>query len=358
MKTADFNFNLPKKLIAKYPNLERSKCRLLVLNTFTGNITHHIFFDLVKKLIPGDLLIFNNTQVIPAKLFGCTIKGKKIEILIERILNNYQALVHIQPAESIKIGTKLILGQNLDVHVHITNIYNNNYNKLFEIYFDDDNDDVLTILNNIGYIPIPPYLKRQVEAIDNELYQTIYGLYPGAIAAPTAGLHFDTALLNSLLNLGIEMAFITLHVGSASFYPVRSNIIKNHIMHDEYIEVPNSTANAILRCKKRKNKVIAVGTTVVKSLETAAIYAQNNVIIEPFSGYAKTFIFPGYRFRVVDALITNFHLPRSTLIMLVAAFAGHQNILNTYYEAINLQYKFLSYGDSMLITNDIYANHD
>lgn len=354
MKTKDFKFNLPKTLIAKYPNLERNKCRLLVLNALTGKITHHIFFDLIKQLVPGDLLVFNNTRVIPARLFGCTIRnGKAIEILIERILNTCQVLAYIQPSALIKIGTNLILGQNLDIHAHITNVHKYNYGKLFEICFDDNKNDVLTILNNIGHIPIPPYLKRLAEPIDYELYQTVYSLYPGSIAAPTAGLHFDIILLDILLNLGIEIAFVTLHVGSASFHPVRVNMIKDHVMQDEYIEVPDLTVDAILRCKNRKNRVIAVGTTVVKSLETAAIYAKNNLIIESFSGYARTFIIPGYRFRVVDALITNFHLPQSTLIMLVAAFAGYQNIFNAYYEAINLQYKFLSYGDSMLIIHDL-----
>lgn len=352
MKTIDFKFNLPKELIAKYPIVERSKCRLLALNTFNGKITHHIFFDLIKQLLPGDLLVFNNTRVIPAKLYGRTIDGKKIEILVERILHHNYVLAYIRASVPMKIGTNLILGETLDVSVYIIDLYNNYDNKLFKIYFDDDKNNVLTILNKIGHIPIPPYLKRLDNFIDYELYQTIYSLKPGAVAAPTAGLHFDKILLNTLLNLGIEIAFITLHVGSASFHPVRVKCIENHIMYDEYIEVPDVTVDAILRCKKRKNRVIAVGTTVVKSLETASLYVQNNMMIAPFSGYARTFIFPGYRFRIVDALITNFHLSQSTLIMLVAAFSGYQNTFNAYYEAINLKYKFLSYGDAMFITHD------
>lgn len=354
MKTADFKFELPKELIAKYPQIERSKCKLLVLNTLTGEMRHSIFYDLVNQLIPGDLLVLNNTRVIPAKLLGCFANGKKIEVFIERILSDHQALVYIRPNKLIEKYTRLILGTDLNVYAHVIDFYQDKYNKLFKIYFDDHNSNVLTILNNFGNIPIPPYLKRQPEKIDHTLYQTVYNLYPGSTAAPTAGLHFDTVLLDALLRSGVEVAFITLHIGSASFCPVRTNFIKNHVMHKEYIDVPNLTVDAILRCKKRKNRVIAVGTTVVKSLETAAIHSKNGAIIESFSGYAQTFIIPGYHFRIVDAVITNFHLSQSTLIMLVVAFAGYKNIFNAYYEAIKLQYKFLSYGDAMFITRNFY----
>lgn len=348
MRTIDFSFNLPRKLISKYPNKERSKCKLLLLNMLTGKITHHIFSDLVNQLVPGDLLIFNDTRVIPARLSGKTIRGKKIEILVERILDNHTALAYIYTSELLQIGEVLIL-ENENLNICILNSYNFYQNKLFKIYFDKNNKDVLTILNKIGRIPIPPYLKRLEEPIDYELYQTVYNLKPGATAAPTAGLHFDKILLDDLLNLGIEIAFITLHIGSASFFPVRVNKVKDHVMHDEYVEVSDFTVNAILNCKKRKNRVIAVGTTVVKSLETASIYAKQNSIIESFSGYSKIFIFPGYQFRVVDALITNFHFSQSTLLMLVSAFAGRQNTFNAYHEAIKFQYNFFSYGDAMFI---------
>lgn len=352
MKTVDFKYKLPKNLIAKYPILDRSKCRLLLLNARTGAMTHGVFLDIIKKLVVGDLIIFNDTRVIPARLYGCTDKGNRIEVLIERILNKYQVFAYIKSSVFITLGTKLMFGKNLEIPAYIMSIYRKNYNKLFKICFDNSKYyDVLTILNHIGHIPIPPYLKRLDESIDYELYQTVYNLHPGSIAAPTAGLHFDYDLINKLLQIGIKIAFVTLHIGSATFQPVRADMIKEHIMHDEYIEVPKKTVEAILSCKNRGNKVIAVGTTVLKSLETALIYNKSNKFIEPFFGYSKIFIYPGYRFRIVDGLITNFHLSESTLIMLVAAFAGYQNTLRAYNAAIHLKYKFLSYGDAMFITN-------
>ncbi|CAD83742.1 S-adenosylmethionine:tRNA ribosyltransferase-isomerase [Candidatus Blochmanniella floridana] len=349
MRTSDFKFQLPKKLISRYPNLKRSECRLLVFDRLTTKITHHFFSDLPEILNPGDLLIFNDTRVIPARLYGYSVTGKKVEILIERILNDYQAVAHIYSSELVQLGEKFILGSNLNIYIYVIKIYYSY--KLFKIYFDNINyNNVLSLLNDIGHIPIPPYFHRLDEIIDYELYQTVYGSKLGSIAAPTAGLHFDTLLINRLLNLGIEISFITLHIGSATFQPVRVTLIEHHVMHDEYIEVSQSTIESILRCKERKNRVIAVGTTVVKALETAAMNTKSLSIIESFSGYSRIFIFPGYRFKIVDSLITNFHLPESTLIMLVAAFAGYRNILRVYNAAIDLNYKFLSYGDSMFIT--------
>lgn len=354
MKTADFKYKLPKNLIAKYPILDRSTCRLLLLNSKTGRIIHCLFLDIVEKLIPGDLIIFNDTRVIPARLYGRTVTGKKIEILIERILNNNQALAYIWPSELVTLNIHIILEEDSEVSVYVMKLYNKGYNKLFRIYFNTNKYyNILTMLNYIGHIPLPPYLKRLDESIDYELYQTIYGFNLGSIAASTAGLHFDAILMNTLLNIGIEIAFVTLHVGSATFQPVRVNMVQQHIMHDEYIKVSQKTIKAILCCKKRGNKVIAVGTTVAKSLETASIYAKNNLFIESFEGYSRLFIYPGYQFRIVDALITNFHLSESTLLMLVAAFAGYKNTFRAYNEAICLQYKFLSYGDAMCIMNDI-----
>lgn len=353
MKTAEFSFELPKCLIAQYPNLERSSCRLLLLNRITGKIKHRNFLDLTKELMPGDLLVFNNTRVIPAKLYGRIISNrKKIEIFIVQIINDYMALAYINNFKSVKLNSDLLLGNDENIRISVIDIQNNG---LFSISFNENGEDILKILNSIGRIPIPPYLKRVDEEIDYELYQTVYGLHVGSIAAPTAGLHFDNFLLNILRVMGINFAFITLHIGLATFQPVRVNMIEDHVMHAEYAEVPCQTVEAILKCRKNGNRVVAVGTTVVKSLETAAIFSKGNDIIEPFFGYTHTFIFPGYNFRIVDALITNFHLPRSTLIMLVSAFSSCDYILNAYRVAIARGYKFFSYGDAMFIS-DYFRN--
>lgn len=353
MKTTDFSFVLPKYLIARYPNLKRSSCKLLLLHRTTGQIMHRVFSDLPEELVPGDLLIFNDTRVIPARLYGRLINGGKVEILIVRIINDYTALAYIRASKLIKLNSDVILGNDESVRINVMNIRND---RLFEINFDKNNGkNILEVLNSIGHIPIPPYFKRMDENIDYELYQTVYGVRLGSIASPTAGLHFDNFLLKALSAMGIKFAFITLHIGLATFQPVRVDTIEHHVMHSEYVEVPQHTVTAILECKKNKNRVIAVGTTVVKSLETAAMQSKNqDIIITPFFGYTRTFIFPGYNFRIVDALITNFHLPKSTLIMLVSAFSTNHYILNAYQMAILYKYKFFSYGDAMFITDNFY----
>lgn len=340
MKLSDFNFLLPKELIAKHPSQTRSDCRLLSLNGHTGKIEHGIFTDIINKINPGDLLVFNNTKVIPARLFGKKVSGGKIEILVERILNDNRALAHIKASKSPKEGTELLLGDDDSIKV----IMVARHDTLFELQFPDD---VLTILNKIGHIPLPPYIDRPDDEQDREVYQTVYSKVPGAVAAPTAGLHFDEPLLEKLKDKGVEMAFVTLHVGAGTFQPVRVENIESHIMHAEYAEVPETVVEAVLACKARGNKVIAVGTTSVRALESAA---QKTGTIAPFFADTQIFIYPGYQFNVIDALITNFHLPESTLIMLVSAFAGYENTMNAYQQAVNEKYRFFSYGDAMFIT--------
>lgn len=342
MQLSDFDFSLPKQLIAKYPSETRSSCRLLVLDSHKNKIKDKVFTDIIDYINSGDLLIFNNTKVIPARLYGNKVSGGKIEVLIERLLEGNRALAHIKASKSPKIGAELILGENDNIQVTMVA----RHDALFELQFPDD---VLSILNEIGHIPLPPYIDRPDDAQDREVYQTVYSKVPGAVAAPTAGLHFDKPLLDKLKQKGVEMEFVTLHVGAGTFQPVRVENIETHIMHAEYAEVPESVVKAVLDCKARGNKVIAVGTTSVRALESAA---QQTGTIAPFFADTRIFIYPGYQFKVIDSLITNFHLPESTLIMLVSAFAGYENTMNAYQYAVKEKYQFFSYGDAMLITNN------
>lgn len=349
MRVADFTFELPESLIAHYPQAQRSGCRLLSLNGPDGELTHGIFTDLLDKLNPGDLLVFNNTRVIPARIFGRKASGGKIEVLIERMLDDKRVLAHVRSSKAPKPGTALLLGD--DENVQATMVAR--HDALFEIEFDDERP-VLDILNAIGHMPLPPYIDRPDEDADRELYQTVYSQKPGAVAAPTAGLHFDEPLLAALREKGIETAFVTLHVGAGTFQPVRVDTIEDHIMHAEYAEVPQDVVDAVLACKARGNSVVAVGTTSVRSLESAAQAAQDR-LIAPFFGDTKIFIYPGYHYQVIDALVTNFHLPESTLIMLVSAFAGYQHTMQAYQQAVAEKYRFFSYGDAMFITRNPQA---
>jgi len=344
MRVTDFTFELPDSLIAHYPQAERSSCRLLSLDGPTAALTHGTFPDLLDKLNPGDLLVFNNTRVIPARLFGRKASGGKIEVLVERMLDDKRILAHIRASKAPKPGAELLLGD--DESIKATMVAR--HDALFEVEFNDERS-VLDILNAIGHMPLPPYIDRPDEDADRELYQTVYSEKPGAVAAPTAGLHFDDPLLAKLRDKGIEMAFVTLHVGAGTFQPVRVDTIEDHIMHSEYAEVPQDVVDAVLAAKARGNRVIAVGTTSVRSLESAAQAAKND-LIEPFFGDTQIFIYPGYKYQVIDALVTNFHLPESTLIMLVSAFAGYKNTMHAYHEAVKAEYRFFSYGDAMFIT--------
>ncbi|MBI6215198.1 tRNA preQ1(34) S-adenosylmethionine ribosyltransferase-isomerase QueA [Proteus sp. DFP240708] len=344
MRVSDFTFELPEALIAHYPQPQRSGCRLLSLEGETGALSHGIFTDVLDKINAGDLLVFNNTRVIPARIYGRKASGGKIEVLVERMLDEHRVLAHVRASKSPKEGAALVLGE--DESVQATMVAR--HDTLFEIRFDDERD-VLTILNSIGHMPLPPYIDRPDEESDKELYQTVYNERPGAVAAPTAGLHFDEPLLQALKEKGVEMAFVTLHVGAGTFQPVRVDNIEEHTMHSEYAEVPQEVVDAVLACKARGNRVIAVGTTSVRSLESAA-KATKDALIAPFFDDTQIFIYPGYQYQIIDALITNFHLPESTLIMLVSAFAGYKNTMNAYKEAVEQEYRFFSYGDAMFIT--------
>ncbi|WP_074013242.1 tRNA preQ1(34) S-adenosylmethionine ribosyltransferase-isomerase QueA [Candidatus Sodalis sp. SoCistrobi] len=346
MRVADFSFALPDNLIARYPQAQRSACRMLSLDGQTGALAHQVFTDLLEKLAPGDLLVFNNTRVIPARLFGRKVSGGKIEVLVERVLDDKRVLAHVRASKAPKPGSALLLGD--DDSIAATMVAR--HDSLFELRFDDARD-VLTLLNDAGHMPLPPYIDRPDDAADRELYQTVYGERPGAVAAPTAGLHFDEPLLAALRAKGVEMAFVTLHVGAGTFQPVRVDQIEQHQMHAEYAEVPQEVVDAVLACKARGNRVVAVGTTSVRSLESAAAAAGEQALA-PFFGDTRIFIYPGYQFRVIDVLITNFHLPESTLIMLVSAFAGYRHTLAAYREAVAQAYRFFSYGDAMFITRN------
>ena len=319
MRVTDFAFELPESLIAHYPMPERSSCRLLSLDGPTGALTHGTFTDILDKLNPGDLLVFNNTRVIPARLFGRKASGGKIEVLVERMLDDKRILAHIRASKAPKPGAELLLGD--DESIKATMLAR--HGALFEVEFNDERP-VLEILNGIGHMPLPPYIDRPDEDADRELYQTVYGTRPGAVAAPTAGLHFDEPLLDKLRAKGVEMAFVTLHVGAGTFQPVRVDSIEEHTMHSEYAEVPQEVVDAVLAAK--------------------------DALIAPFFDDTQIFIYPGYQYQVIDALVTNFHLPESTLIMLVSAFAGYQHTMNAYKVAVEQKYRFFSYGDAMFIT--------
>jgi len=349
MRVADFSFELPESLIARYPQTQRSGCRLLSLDGPSGELTHGIFTDLLDKLDAGDLLVFNNTRVIPARVFGRKVSGGKIEVLVERVLDSKRILAHVRASKSPKPGAELLLGDNENIKATMVA----RHDTLFELEFNEDRD-VFTLLEEIGHMPLPPYIDRPDEDADRELYQTVYSERLGAVAAPTAGLHFDQPLMDALKEKGVEFAFVTLHVGAGTFQPVRVDTIEDHVMHAEYAEVPQEVVDAVFACKARGKRVIAVGTTSVRSLESAAKAAED-ALIAPFFGDTKIFIYPGYDYQVIDALVTNFHLPESTLIMLVSAFAGYKNTMNAYHQAVAEQYRFFSYGDAMFINRNPLA---
>lgn len=336
MKLKDFHYDLPPELIANYPTPERTASRLLCLDGATGELTHSQFTDVINLIEPGDLLVMNNTRVIPARLFGHKESGGKIEILIERLLGEHKVLAHVRASKTPKANSKFILENEIVVTVIAKQ------NDLYELEFPAEKS-VLEILRTIGHMPLPPYIQRSDELSDQERYQTVYAKHPGAVAAPTAGLHFDEKLLQQLKDKGVEFAFVTLHVGAGTFQPVRVENITEHVMHAEYIEVSAEVCEKVKQAKKNGKRIIAVGTTSVRCLETAAQSGE----IKPYSGDTKIFIYPGFKFHCVDALITNFHLPESTLLMLICAFAGYGNVMTAYREAVAKQYRFFSYGDAM-----------
>lgn len=343
MLRTDFSFELPEQLIARYPQPERSASRLLQLNRRSGELQHQHFTDVVQALEPGDLLVFNNTRVIPARLFGQKASGGKVEVLVERLLDEQRFLAHVRASKAPKPGALLLLENDAEVEML------QRHGELFELRVTGS-EAVLPMLERLGHMPLPPYIDRPDAASDRERYQTVYNQKPGAVAAPTAGLHFDQPLLDALQAKGVQFAFVTLHVGAGTFQPVRVDNVLEHQMHAEYIEVPAEVVSAVQACKARGNRVIAVGTTSVRSLESAAQFAKTQgQPLQPYAGDTRIFIYPGYQFEVVDGLITNFHLPESTLIMLVSAFSSRDYVMHAYQTAIAEQYRFYSYGDAMLI---------
>lgn len=348
MKVSEFQFELPPHLIADYPTERRADSRLLHLDASTGNIAHYRFHELPDLLNQHDLLVFNNTRVIPARFFGMKATGGKVEMLLERITDGNEAIVQMRASKPIRAGTTISLRHNesadsIDPNGPVVNVLEKN-EGFYRVRFPEPG--VQSIANDFGHMPLPPYIKREDETLDMERYQTVYAKHEGAVAAPTAGLHFDEPLLARCLDAGVDRAEVTLHVGAGTFQPVRATEVKDHVMHEEYLEVSAEVCEHVQTCRANNGRVVAVGTTSVRCLETAS----STGTIEPFRGDTNIFIYPGYEFRQVDALVTNFHLPGSTLLMLVSAFAGRDNILNAYNEAIEASYRFFSYGDAMLIT--------
>lgn len=335
---SDYDYALPEQQIARYPAEKRTASRLLAVGRGTKQWADRQFLDLSHYLRPGDLLVMNNSRVMPARLYGHKGSGGKIEILVERLLDKNQALAHLKASKTPKSGQTIHL-TNGDVVTVI-----DRQNDLFVIEALNQRSWV-DIMAQAGEIPLPPYFHRDAEAADTERYQTVYAHKDGSVAAPTAGLHFDKPFLDRLQALGIELAYLTLHVGAGTFQPVRALQIRDHRLHYEWLQVPGNVCEAIHRTKKRGGRVIAVGTTTVRSLETAAQAGS----LQPFNGDSNLFIYPGYEFKVIDGLLTNFHLPQSSLLMLVAAFAGYETTMAAYQHAIAAQYRFYSYGDCMLI---------
>ena len=334
MKTSDFNYDLPEKLIANYPLDERSSSRLLV---YSNEIDHKTFIDVINYFEEGDLLVVNNTSVIPARVYGNKESGGSVEVMFERIMEDNKALVQIRSGRSPKIGAVIFLGKYTTKCV-------DRQDNFFILQFDRS---PLDVFNTIGHVPLPPYIKRPDEDLDKDRYATVYEDkdLQESVAAPTAGLHFDDELLNQLKDIGVQMATVNLSVGAGTFQPVKVDNIEDHDIHSEYLEVSDDVVALVKATKKAGRKVFAVGTTATRALETAFIEDNDR----GYSGYTKLFIYPGYTFKAVDRLITNFHLPQSSLLMLVSAFIGYDNMRHIYKTAVDMEYRFLSYGDAMLL---------
>lgn len=338
---SDFQFELPEELIAQFPCPERDASRLLCLSASDRDEVRFMdkkFSDLPNFLRQGDLLILNNTKVIPARLFGFKETGGKVEIVVERIINDRSFLAQMRVNKAARIGTLVIINEDFKLEV-------TGREGLFFILKVVGEFSVMSLLSACGHMPLPPYITREDLKTDEQRYQTVYADVQGAVAAPTAGLHFTDDLLASLKKLGVNSSYVTLHVGAGTYQPVRVDKIEEHVMHTEWLEVTQQTCDIITSTKKNGGRIIAVGTTSVRCLETAAVSGK----LEAFTGDTNIFIYPGYQFKVVDALITNFHLSESTLLMLVSAFAGIDTIRQAYQHAIKQQYRFFSYGDAMFI---------
>lgn len=340
MRLEDFHFDLPDELIARYPAETRTNSKLMSINGKNGEISHGRFHDILQWIEPGDLLVFNDTKVIPARIFGQKTTGGQVELLIERVLDTQRVLAQVRVSKAPKIGDFLLFPNQVRLEVL------GRQHQFYELRYNETDQSVIDVIEAIGQIPLPPYMHREPDETDKERYQTVYAKHKGSVAAPTAGLHFDQALLQALREKQVDMAYLTLHIGAGTFAPVRTDDIREHKMHAEYLQVSAELCEKILATKARGKRVIAVGTTSLRSLESAS----QQGYIQPFDGETAIFIYPGYEFKCVDALITNLHLPGSTLLMLVSAFAGYEHVMNAYKIAVDNQYRFYSYGDAMFMT--------
>jgi len=339
MKKSDFYYFLPESLIAQQPLDKRDSSRMLLVDSENDRLVDKKFTDFVDLLQPEDLLVFNNTKVIAARLYGKKQTGGKVEILIERITDDFHAIAQVKASKSPKPQSAIKLDGNFDCTVLART------DDLFELEFNN-NVTIHEILQQIGHVPLPPYIVREDNKMDEERYQTVFAEYSGAVAAPTAGLHFSQKTLDKIKDKGIYSIFVTLHVGSGTFQPVRVENLDEHLMHKEYFEVSENVVLAVQKTRERGGRVIAVGTTSVRALESASVTGS----LKEGMGDTDLFITPGYQFKSVDAMLTNFHLPESTLLMLVSAFAGYDRIMNAYQHAVKNSYRFFSYGDAMFIT--------
>jgi len=336
VRLSDFDYALPPELIAQHPASERTASRLLHLDGKSGAIEDLRFPDIARLIRPGDVLVLNDTRVVKARLHGRKDSGGEIEVLVERVLDAHRALAQARSSKPLKAGRRIVFTPGVEAEVL------GRHDEFFELRFDDE---VMRVMERHGEVPLPPYITHEARAEDEARYQTVYARVPGAVAAPTAGLHFDEALLQALRAKGVAVARLTLHVGAGTFQPVRVDDVSRHVMHSEWYSVPEATVNAIAAARAAKGRVIAVGTTALRALESAA----TGGALRAGTAETRLFIVPGYEFRVVDRLVTNFHLPKSTLLMLVSAFAGVENIRRAYAHAVAERYRFFSYGDAMLL---------
>lgn len=343
MNIHDFHFELPDELIAHYPPIHRTDSRLLCMERISGKLNHRKFVDFPGLLRGGDLLVFNNSKVIPARLAAQKETGGKVEVLLERVRTNNAVLAQVRGGKSLNTGSKLWFTDSDGTQYSAAMM--GREGEFFHLQFDTE-INLMALFERIGQMPLPPYIKRAAELTDRERYQTVYAERQGAVAAPTAGLHFDQHTLDLIKNRGVELAAVTLHVGAGTFQPIRVQNIAEHQMHAEYVEVTQAVCDQVQACRKRGGRVVAVGTTTVRCLETASQGGE----LQAYQGETRIFIYPGYQFRIVDALLTNFHLPESTLLMLVSAFSSRENIMAAYTSAVREKYRFFSYGDAMFIS--------
>lgn len=337
MRRSDFHFDLPDELIAQYPLAQRCASRLLVLGRDDGQITDRKFAELPSLLRADDLLVFNNTKVIPARLFGRKQTGGQVEVLVERVVDEQRVLAHVRASKSPKPGSIIYIEETYPLQVA------GRAGDLFELMFTDHTAQ--DVMQAVGHMPLPPYIERADDVADASRYQTVYAQHAGAVAAPTAGLHFDEVMLAQIATLGVQSAWVTLHVGAGTFQPVRADDIRDHHMHKEWFEVSEQTADVVNTTRQKGGRIIAIGTTSVRALESAACDGR----VQASRRDTDIFIYPGYEFQVVDGLLTNFHLPESTLLMLVSAFAGYEQVMQAYRHAVQQRYRFFSYGDAMFI---------